>query len=341
MEAVSRPVSLEGLSRFLVEHESCDAGFDVGHPAGLGNGLISMTCRGCGKAYEYATGTIEIEREIEFEPVTVASGAGAPPKELLPRELPPKGEPRARKPAAGGPNRRRDRIIAAGLLVFAVAAFAFAVIRVLEAREGPAEPPAPTPAAGEAKPQRSEAASQPDRTPAPQPQTQTQQRQAQAQQPRTPRTGGAAPVAAAPVAPAAGPGEKEMKMVRFSLIVPESWTQRAADGGTLVGPPGGGPVSVQVFFEENPAVGMGTMISKSVEFARARLGGGTVGTVRRTRLGGNPAFEFRVRGAGGSAIVLGVLAGSYRHLVVGDVGRAASAAQEADLRRALATFRPS
>ncbi len=337
MEAVTGPVSLEGLSRFLVEHEACDAGFDVDHPAGLGNGLISMTCRGCGKSFEYSPGTIEIEREIEFEPVTMAA-SGVPPRELLPM-----GEARARKPAPGGPNRRRDRIVAAGLLGFAIAAFAFAVIRVLDAREGSDELAVPTPAAKESKPQQGQATPQPQaqQTRAKQPQAQqTQPRQPQAKQPQAqqPRQ---TPAAAAPGAPVAGPGEKEMKMVRFSLIVPEAWTQRAAEGGTLIGPPGPGPVSVQVFFEENPAVGIGTMIDKSVEFARARAGGGAAGPVSRTRVGGNPAFEFRVRSAGGSEIVLGVLAGSYRYLVVGNAGPAASAAQEADLRRALATFLPT
>lgn len=314
MEAVSRPVSMERLSRFLVEHESCDAGFDVGHPAGLGNGPISMTCRGCGKAYEYTPGTIEIEREIEFEPVMMAA-PGAPP-----RELPPASRTPVKLPAGRPPNQQRDRIVAAALLVFAVAAIAFAVVRVMEAREGPAEPAAPTPAATEAKPQPSQAAPQPDTEPAP--------------EAGAPRPDGSQALVA-------GPGEKEMKMVRFSLIVPDAWTQRAAEGGTLIGPPGSGPVSAQVFFEENPAVGRSTMIARSVEFARARVGGGTVGAVSRTRVGGDPAFEFRVRGARGSAIVLGVLADPYRYLVVGDIGRAASAAQEADLRRALATFRPS
>jgi hypothetical protein len=70
MEASRRqPGMLEGLSRFLVQHERCGAGFDVAHPAGLGSGRVSITCRGCGARHEYATATIEVERELKIEPV--------------------------------------------------------------------------------------------------------------------------------------------------------------------------------------------------------------------------------------------------------------------------------
>src|SRR5881397_2138089 len=69
MEASRRqPGMLQGLSRFLVQHERCGAGFDVAHPAGLGSGRVSITCRGCGARHEYATATIEVERELSFEP---------------------------------------------------------------------------------------------------------------------------------------------------------------------------------------------------------------------------------------------------------------------------------
>jgi hypothetical protein len=69
MEASRRqPGMLQGLSRFLVQHERCGAGFDVAHPAGLGSGRVSITCRGCGARHEYATATIEVERELKIEP---------------------------------------------------------------------------------------------------------------------------------------------------------------------------------------------------------------------------------------------------------------------------------
>ncbi|MGH2982391.1 MAG: hypothetical protein ACRDKV_10160, partial [Solirubrobacterales bacterium] len=84
MEAHRRqPGMLEGLSRFLVQHERCGAGFDVAHPAGLGSGRVSITCRGCGARHEYATATIEIERELRTE----AASRRVP--EQAPAEQPP------------------------------------------------------------------------------------------------------------------------------------------------------------------------------------------------------------------------------------------------------------
>jgi hypothetical protein len=130
-------------------------------------------------------------------------------------------------------------------------------------------------------------------------------------------------------------------MLRYSLVVPDAWTQRPADGGTAIGPPGTSPIAVQVFFEENPAVGIGTMIEQSAGFASDRVGGGTVGAASRTRVDDNPAFELRAGRGGTSATVLGLLADPYRYLVIGDVGVAATPEQAAAVRRALETFRPS
>ena len=306
MEAVRRPVSLGGLSRFLAEHEPCDAGFDVEHPTGVGNGLISMTCRGCGKAYQYSPGTIEIEREVEFAPVL-------PPAVGAPRELPERRQPKAE-------NQTRDRMVAAGLLILAIAAFAVALIRVLDANEADPEP-TPPPAATATPP------------PVPEPQPEAQP---------TPEPQSAQPTPAEPVNPLiAGPGEKEMRMLRYSLIVPEAWTQRPADGGTAIGPPGTSPISVQVFFEENPAVGIASMVGQSRLFAVERVGGGRPGPVSRTRVGGDPAFELTAGRGGTSATILGVLDGAYRYLVVGDIGVAATPQQAASVRRALETFRPA
>ncbi|HEY5053472.1 MAG TPA: hypothetical protein VII45_08700, partial [Solirubrobacterales bacterium] len=160
MEATWRqPQTLKGLSSFLVEHEPCGAGFDVSHPAGLGSGRVSMTCRGCGSTYEYATATIEFEREVEFEPVGAREDS-APPAPPTYVAQPPAAEieapadegpddalePVADEPEPGkagsdakkkaGRRRRppkgwtRDRLITAGLLLFSVAALIFAVIRI-------------------------------------------------------------------------------------------------------------------------------------------------------------------------------------------------------------------
>jgi hypothetical protein len=58
----------ESLSRFLVEHERCGAGFEVAHPGGLGSGRVAMTCRGCGARHEYAGASIETETQARTVP---------------------------------------------------------------------------------------------------------------------------------------------------------------------------------------------------------------------------------------------------------------------------------
>jgi hypothetical protein len=58
----------ESLSRFLVEHERCGAGFEVAHPGGLGSGRVAMTCRGCGASHEYAGASIETETQARTVP---------------------------------------------------------------------------------------------------------------------------------------------------------------------------------------------------------------------------------------------------------------------------------
>jgi hypothetical protein len=93
MEASRRqPGMLEGLSRFLIQHERCGAGFDVAHPAGLGSGRVSITCRGCGARHEYATATIEFERELKIE-TTPPPRRPPPPPRRPPSAIPPRPAP--------------------------------------------------------------------------------------------------------------------------------------------------------------------------------------------------------------------------------------------------------
>ena len=93
MEASRRqPGMLEGLSRFLIQHERCGAGFDVAHPAGLGSGRVSITCRGCGARHEYATATIEFERELKIE-TTPPPRRPPPPPRRPPSAIPPPAPP--------------------------------------------------------------------------------------------------------------------------------------------------------------------------------------------------------------------------------------------------------
>ena len=148
---------LEGLSRFLVEHEPHGEGFDVAHPAGLGSGRVSITCRGCGALHEYATATIEVERELTVE----ALPPRTPEAEPLPAATPGRGRPlREDEPPRAG---RRSPLVTAGLLALGIGALAFAVVRLATdgsdspppaatapqtAAQQPALPPSPPPPAG-------------------------------------------------------------------------------------------------------------------------------------------------------------------------------------------------
>jgi len=355
---VGPPTTLKGLSRFLVEHEPCGAGFDVSHPAGLGSGRVSMTCRGCGATYEYATTTIEFEREVEFEPVTIAVPVKEEPEqptqpmfvtqpvpaaieaptpkedeegpakepETMPEE-PAEGE----KKPAGEKKRRssamtRERVVTAALLILSAAALAFAVIRVTgdDGESTTETPPSPAPAAtAPAKPKPAQ--------PAP----------AAKAKPRQPQTPASKPQASTPQATKPTANERLVETNRFSVIVPKDWAQRpASGGGTLLAPPGSAPVSLQVFYENDPGLSAARMSGQTARFLRSRDPETTISSTKRLRVSGNPAFELRADGPAGSQAALGVLDGSYRYLVIlsEDPGTSKSLADEAN--RALKSFRP-
>lgn len=350
-----QPQPLKGLSQFLVEHEQCGAGFDVSHPAGLGSGKVSMTCRGCGANYEYATATIEFEREIEFEPVTVrrppapqaapppppppappstksdiapvaaAAAATGPLKEIEEGTPPAPKEPKAKRGEEGGEEakkkRSRDRAIAAGLLVLATAAMAFAVYRVTHQGEestAPESPPAAvTPPAQTASPKPQPAAKPPADTPS-------------KAEPKQPQGQPSAPL----------PGEKRIKEEHFELIVPDSWTEKSADGGSLFAPAGDSPVSVQVFYENDPGMSEDTMASQTAAFLRSRDPSATVGSPQDRSIEGQRAFELHAVGTAGTQVALGVLAGDYRYLVIENADPGTSPALRREADRVMSTFRP-
>jgi hypothetical protein len=310
---VEQPGALNGLNRFLVAHGDCGAGFDVSHPSGLGGGKVRMTCRGCGRSYEYATATISFEREIEVEPLaTAAPGPAAPgPTEPIAEPLPPPSEsPRLAPPSPDGDGRRaprraarrtRERAIVAGLLVFAFAAIAFAAVRLGQTRSASSSSSTDgVPGAGSA-------------APSPKPAKQK-----------------AAPP---PVA------EKLVRTARFSLLVPRDWTRRAAGGGLLLSAPGGG-ATVRAFYESNPQMSWADMSEETARYLRSREPGGAVSGPTRLRVGGHQAFGLSDRGGSSAQTARGVLAGPYRDLVVAEVQPGASASARAAAMRAVRSFRP-
>jgi hypothetical protein len=364
MEASQQP-RLEALSRFLVDHEPCGAGFDIAHPAGLGGGTIAMTCRGCGARYEHTTLTIELEREIEFEPLFPPDlAAPAPPDEdegrvtdddaieLLPADAEPDRRPDADgdrdedglafpppAPRHGG-GRTRDRAITAGLLLFAAAAIAFVVVRETGDR-GSEEPAAPTPAATQPRTQPSPAPRSAQTPPAPH----AVQPSSQAARPTPHAAPPANPAGATHGSPSA-PSRAEEQLVataNFAFLVPRGWTQREeGDGSLTVEPPGGTPAaaSVQVFYEYNPDLSLPAMSAATADFLRSRPPRGAVSSPRQVRHHGDPAFELTSSGRAGSQTALGVLSGPYRYLVVATRERGASPRLQAATERALAGFRP-
>ena len=311
MEASRRqPGMLEGLSRFLVQHERCGAGFDVAHPAGLGSGRVSITCRGCGARHEYATATIELDREETVAPVEPASEADAAPQQIPPRPAPypdserrglpePESEPveaepaRARAalpsatpatpapaPARDGGASRRDfwsspRTTVALLAVAAVAVL-IAVLQLLgDGDEGTKSVVTPSP---------------PTTAPAPQ----------------------------APPGPAANPTPTPTVTLHtslFSVDLPNGWSRRSAGGSLLLEPADGGRVNVQVYFSDSPTLSESVMARKTAQFLRHEVPGASL-YPQRTEIAGQSAEEFTARGPGETAIAVNVLRGPYRYLLV-------------------------
>jgi hypothetical protein len=355
MEATWRqPQTLKGLSSFLVEHEPCGAGFDVSHPAGLGSGRVSMTCRGCGANYEYATATIEFEREVEFEPIGMGPRADAapappPPPAYVAQPAAPEieapaveaptdeleaaagapvaeeAEKEAKKPPPGGrrPSKRwtRDRLITAGLLLFSAAALVFAVIRIAgdsgSTDQAETTPPAVTTPAKHAKPAPTAPPAEPTAAkPKPKP--------AKPKQP-----------------PAPAPETRVVKTERFAVTVPKGWKQQAASGGgTLLAPPGEAPVSLQIFYEDDPSLSAGKMSVQTAGFLRSRDPEAAVSAAKTLRIAGDPAFEVSANGPAGTQTALGVVADPYRYLAIVSADPGTSKSLRATARQALHSFEP-
>lgn len=352
MEASRRqPGMLEGLSRFLVQHERCGAGFDVAHPAGLGSGRVSITCRGCGARHEYATATIEFERELKVEPADTSSRTESPlppppTRQPLPHPEPPssqrRGTPIPPRPAPYPDSTRAE-----------------APTSPAPTAQPPVLPPtaAPGPGAGTTPPSQGRAAGT------------ARPRVAMGQgQPagaadvlrrfwRSPRTttvllvvaaaalgfgvvrlvngsGGSpshsvpttpsppasvAPTAPTPPRPASGspvpaqplPSTTTIRTQRFTIQVPAGWAERASTGGLLLQPRGDQRVNVQVFFQRSPALSLTKMARQTDRFLRGEVPGATI-FARRTPVG----HELTARGPGETAVALDIASGPYRYLLL-------------------------
>jgi hypothetical protein len=362
---------LQGLSRFLVQHERCGAGFDVAHPAGLGSGRVSITCRGCGARHEYATATIEVERELKIEP---AEGRGQP----QPPMPPPRPEPRAPIPPRPAPYPESTR------------------------RQGPATPPASVrPGAGippaadagaradavraagaAAPPAGGRVVGGPPVAPRPEPAAAVRAMQRFWRSPRgtlalvvvaavalgiavvrlvnsgsgsTPRTTQPTPLQAptatptptpAPSGSAGGPvpapeqpSTTTLRTRNFTLQAPAGWTDRTSSGGLLLQPRGGGRVNVQVFFQRSPGLSRDQMAHQTARFLRREVPGASLFPTK-IRIGGLSANEITARGPGETAIAVDLLRGPYRYLLLRRIFAGATPQLSLAASRVVLSFRP-
>ena len=299
---------LEGLSRFLVQHERCGAGFDVAHPAGLGSGRVSITCRGCGARHEYTTASIGLEPEA---PAAPTPETGDVPRPAERRSIPPRPAPYpdaeseparlpepeaplpvehkpgpAALPAAtdGSPATRPAREAEGGdfwssprttiaLLGVAAVALVIAVIALLSDGNGNDE---------------------------------------NAVAPSRPATTSPAPPSPGP---APSPPTVTLRTSLFSVELPNGWSRRSAGGSLLLEPPGSGRANVQVYYQASPTLSEAAMGRKTARFLRREVPGASL-YPQQTEIDGQPAQEYTARGPGETAIAVNVLRGPYRYLLV-------------------------
>jgi hypothetical protein len=131
-----------------------------------------------------------------------------------------------------------------------------------------------------------------------------------------------------------------VKTARFSIVVPDSWQKRDADGGSLLSPPGDAPASVQVFYEADPGMSKEVLATQTAGFLRSRDPGAKVGSPEFHSVAGDPGFELHAVGPAGTQVAIGVLADPYRYLVIesADPTTPKSMREEAD--KALESFEP-
>jgi hypothetical protein len=301
---------LEGLSRFLVQHERCGAGFDVAHPAGLGSGRVSITCRGCGARHEYTTASIGLEPEA---PVAPAPETGETPRSGKRRRIPPRpapypdaepeqqpaGLPELEAPADaeqgptpealpaavdGTPATRRGREAEGGdfwssprttiaLLGVAAVALVIAVIALLSDGNGSDE---------------------------------------NAVSPSRPATTSPAPPSPGP---APSPPTVTLRTSLFSVELPNGWSRRSSGGSLMLEPPGSGRANVQIYFQASPTLSEAAMGRKTASFLRREVPGASL-YPQQTEIDGQEAQEYTARGPGETAIAVNVLRGPYRYLLV-------------------------
>ncbi len=302
MEARRKPAEVEGLSRFLVEHEACEGGFDINHPAGVGSGRVTVTCGGCGTRYEYLRDQVSADGTAAAPPETPQRRAApaAPERRRGEGRVADRRDPERPPRDAGGSHRprpqRRRRLepLALGLIALLVGALVFAVIRI--AGGGDDGEQAPPPATAGEQPAAGEAQETADRY-------------------------------------------LGVRTASFAVAAPPGWSHRVAGRALLLRPPAGA-VSVRVYSQRAPELGLAGMAAGTAGLLRRRSGGGEVSGPNRVRYRGYRAFRMEARTRERRLRATGILAGDHRYLILTSIRRGASAPVLGQARRAELSFKP-
>lgn len=321
-----------GIARFLSEHQSCDAGFDVRRGDPSTGGRLRITCEGCGASIDYRAaeaGQAASAPGVIGAPsngVSSASGPAAdagldplaaavtdpPPESAAPPAPRPEVRPRVTaKTSRGGLSRWLPLALIGALIAGGLAMIALGLSRSGdEQAPEPAEPVASQPAPEDEATGEDGAAAG-----------------AEAEQP--------------PEAAGSGSTGVALKRRRFAgriaIGVPAGWTvSRRPDGATLEAP--GASAEVSVFF--------GPSALAPLEFARAsrpflaeRHPGARLGSPRGTRFAGAPAARVRVSYAGGEELATFVATAGVMYALLRRVDRGASQSVAAEAEASTASFR--
>jgi hypothetical protein len=304
MEARRKPAEVEGLSRFLVEHEACEGGFDINHPAGVGSGRVTVTCGGCGTRYEYLRDQVSADGAVAAPPETPQRRAApaAPERrrgegrvaDRRAPERPPRGAGGSRRPRPQRP--RGLEPLAVALIALLLGAVLFAVIRIADGGGDDEPAPAPPPTATADQPSGGEAQESAD-------------------------------------------GYLGVRTASFAVAAPPGWSHRVAGRALLLRPPAGG-VSVRVYSQRAPELGLAGMAAGTAGLLRRRSGGGEVSGPTRVRYRGYRAFRMEARTRERRLRATGILAGDHRYLILTSIRRGAPAPVLGQARRAELSFKP-
>ena len=353
---------LEGLSRFLIEHERCGAGFDVAHPAGVGSGRVSITCRGCGASHEYLTSTIEIEREVQFqvqsapEPAVGAKAtapkvaAAAPPE--APAETPaisrqpafkpqpqagqsssPPGPPSSppKAPSGGGPERPSSAPPAApggesgrGITGARAGTIALLAVAVIAVVVALLRLSG---GSNDDNAQNSAAPSGGNQPPAT-----TPQQPAQPQEPQQPQQ---------PQQPAEPSVLRRVTTPTYTLDVPADWTVNSSGPALRVAPPDSDAVVLRVYSDQRPDLSLADMGRLSGQLLQRDHPGSSLSSVHATKVGGIDAATVGVDFDGGSETAFAIARGADRYLLLVAVGKDASATERRQMATVVSSFQPA